>query len=101
MINGDPSISASHVLSVAFPPVRAETLLHALEGDGIIVGNGSACSAKKAKYSDVLTAMHARNDVMESTIRISLSHTNTMEEMDYTAQKIVEKVRMLRKFIRR
>lgn len=40
--------SAGHVLSVAFPPVRAETLLHALEGDGIYVGTGSACSSKKA-----------------------------------------------------
>ncbi|MFR5853655.1 MAG: aminotransferase class V-fold PLP-dependent enzyme [Lachnospiraceae bacterium] len=39
--------SAGHVLSVAFPPVRAETLLHALEGDGIYVGTGSACSVQK------------------------------------------------------
>ena len=39
--------SAGHVLSVAFPPVRAETLLHALEGDGIYVGTGSACSSQK------------------------------------------------------
>lgn len=30
VVNGDPSISAGHVLSIAFPPVRAETLLHAL-----------------------------------------------------------------------
>ena len=97
----DDPMSAGHILSVAFPPVRAETLLHALEMDGILVGTGSACSSKKGKHSAVLTAMHASPAVMEGAIRISLSPSNTMEEMQYTAEKIIEKVGMLRKFTRR
>lgn len=47
-LEADDPMSAGHILSVAFPPVRAETLLHALEADGICVGTGSACSSKKA-----------------------------------------------------
>ena len=97
----DDPMSAGHILNVAFPPVRAETLLHALEMDGICVGTGSACSSKKGKHSAVLTAMHTSTTVMEGAIRISLSPCNTMEEIHYTVDKIIEKVGMLRKFIRR
>lgn len=97
----DDPMSAGHILSVAFPPVRAETLLHALEADGIFVGTGSACSSKKGKHSSVLTAMQCSNAVMEGAIRISLCPENTMEEMLLTAEKIIEKVAMLRRFTRR
>ena len=93
--------SAGHVLSVAFPPVRAETLLHALEGDGIYVGTGSACSSKKGKHSAVLTAMKTPNAVMDGAIRISLCPENTEEEMRFTAEKIKEHVELLRRFARR
>ena len=43
----DDPMSAGHILNVAFPPVRAETLLHALEADGICVGTGSALLVQK------------------------------------------------------
>ena len=93
--------SAGHILSVAFPPVRAETLLHALEADGVYVGTGSACSSKKGKHSSVLKAMGCSNAVMDGAIRISLCPFNTEEEMRHTAEKIIEKVTMLRRFTRR
>ncbi|MBR2925714.1 MAG: cysteine desulfurase [Clostridia bacterium] len=93
--------SAAHILNVAFPPVRAETLLHALEMDGVIVGTGSACSSKKGKHSLVLTAMKQTPAVMESAIRISLCPENTQEEMQYTADTIIKKVQMLRRYVRR
>ncbi|MEG0271526.1 MAG: aminotransferase class V-fold PLP-dependent enzyme, partial [Clostridia bacterium] len=97
----DHAMSAGHVLSVAFPPVRAETLLHALEADGIYVGTGSACSSKKGKHSAVLTAMKQLPAIMEGAIRISLCPTLTMDEMLYTGEKIIEKVTLLQKFARR
>ncbi|MBE5801861.1 MAG: cysteine desulfurase [Clostridiales bacterium] len=93
--------SAGHILSVAFPPVRAETLLHALEMDGICVGTGSACSSKKGKHSLVLTAMKLSNAIMEGAIRISLCPENTEEEILYTAQRIIHHVEMLKRFVRR
>lgn len=97
----EDTMSAGHILNVAFPPVRAETLLHALEMDEVFVGTGSACSSKKGKHSAVLSAMHCSTAVMEGAIRISLSPCNTEEEIRYTAEKIIEKVGMLRKFTRR
>ncbi|MEG0862920.1 MAG: cysteine desulfurase family protein [Clostridia bacterium] len=97
----DHAMSAGHVLSVAFPPVRAETLLHALEAEGIYVGTGSACSSKKGKHSAVLTAMKQLPAIMEGAIRISLCPTLTTDEMLYTGEKIIEKVTLLQKFARR
>ena len=97
----DDPMSAGHILNAAFPPVRAETLLHALEMDGIWVGTGSACSSRKGKHSTVLSAMGCAASLMEGAIRISLSPANTEDEMRYTAEKIIEKVGMLRKFTRR
>lgn len=96
----DPS-SAGHILSVAFPPVRAETLLHALEGDGIYVGTGSACSSKKGKHSAVLTAMGLKNELMDGAIRISLCPENSEEEIRFAAEKIIAHVSVLRRFARR
>ena len=97
----DDPMSAGHILNVAFPPVRAETLLHALEEDGVYVGTGSACSSKKGKHSSVLTAMKCAPAVMEGAVRISLCPENTEDEIRFTAEKIIEKVTMLRRFTRR
>ena len=97
----DDPMSAGHILNVSFPPVRAETLLHALEADGICVGTGSACSSKKGRRSPVLTAMHLPPQVMDSAIRMSLCPFNTEEEMRYTAEKIIDRVGQLRRFTRR
>ena len=93
--------SAGHILSVAFPPVRAETLLHALDGDGICVGTGSACSSKKGRHSHVLTAMRASPAAMDGAIRISLCPDNTEDEMRRTAERIAAHVSMLKRFARR
>lgn len=103
MIGSPPKAtdSAGHILAIAFPPVRAETLLHALEEDGILIGTGSACSSKKAKRSAVLTAMKVPPEVMDSAVRISFSVNNTREEIAYASEKIIEKVSLLRRFKRR
>lgn len=97
----DDERSAGHILSVAFPPVRAETLLHALEGDKIYVGTGSACSSKKGKHSAVLTAMGLKNELMDGSIRISLCPENTEEEIRFAAERIIAHVNVLRRFARR
>ena len=93
--------SAGHILAIAFPPSRAETLVHALEAEGVLLGTGSACSSKKGKRSQVLTAMKTPPEIIDSTVRISFSVQNTPEEVAFAAEKIAEKVLVLGKFRRR
>ena len=103
-VNGpDPESpdAAPHILNVSLPPVRSETMLHALEGEGIYVGMGSACSSRKQKISAVLKAMHTPQVNAESALRFSLSPENTAEEMRVTAQAIQRQYEILSKYQRR
>lgn len=90
--------SAPHIASISFPGLRGEILLHALEERGIYVSTGSACSSGKKAGSHVLRAMGLREDVVEGTVRFSLSLGNTEEEIDYAvanAAAVVEELRAL------
>ena len=93
--------SAPHILYAAFPPVRAETMVHALEVAGVFVGTGSACSSHKQHRSETLTAMHIPPATMDSAIRLSFSVQNTPEEIRYAVQKMIEQYRLLARFTRR
>ncbi|MCR5754343.1 MAG: cysteine desulfurase [Acetatifactor sp.] len=93
--------SAPHVVSVSFPGVRSEVLLHTLEESGIYVSAGSACSAHKPQPSATLKAIGAGQEILDSTIRFSFSVYTTEEEIDYTLQVLYDKIPMLRRFTRR
>lgn len=103
-INGpapDGDHAAPHILNVSLPPVRSETMLHALEGTGIYVGMGSACSSHKQKVSAVLRAMNTPQRMAESALRFSLSPENTREEMEQVARACKQNYAVLSKFQRR
>lgn len=71
VLHGALGCVAPHILSVSFPGLRGEVLLHALEEKGIYVGTGSACSSHSHKPSAVLRAMQMPPSVAEGTLRIS------------------------------
>ena len=93
--------AADNILNLSFAPVRAETMLHALESDEIYVGNGSACSSRKSDISHVLKAMGVDNDEALCAIRFSLSPFNTAEQMDFAAERCQKHYDILKKFTRR
>lgn len=95
--------SAPHVLSVSFAGVRSEVLLHALEDKGIYVSAGSACASNHPETSGsaTLRAIGLEKELLNSTIRFSLSPFTTEEEINYTVQALEELVPMLRRYTRR
>ena len=102
VINGPaPEKSAPHILNISFPGVRGETMLHALEAEGVYASTGSACSSKKRKVSSVLTAMGIPVDRAESALRFSLSPHTTLEEIDCAAEVLRRVWPQLRRFQRR
>lgn len=104
VVNGpapDSDDAAPHILNVSLPPVRSETMLHALEAKEIYVGMGSACSSHKQKISPVLESMHVPRSVAESALRFSLCPENTQEEMERTAQAVGQCYALLAKYQRR
>ena len=60
--------------------IRSETMLHFLEEKGVFISSGSACA--KGKPSHVLTALKYDKRRADSTIRISFSKFNTVEQAD-------------------
>jgi cysteine desulfurase len=78
-VNGDLDKSLPGIVSITFPKTDSEGLLLLLDGEGIACSTGSACSAGVQRPSHVLLAMGLTED--ESTLRFSLSYTNTINEI--------------------
>ena len=93
--------SAPHILNVSFPPVRSQTMLFALEGCGVYVSAGSACSSHKQKTSRVLGAMGIGTQRADSALRFSLSPMTTPEEIDRAAACCAEQYAVLSRYVRR
>lgn len=92
---------APHIISISFPGVRSEVLLHALEEKGVYVSSGSACSSNHPAISGTLKAIGIDKNHWESTLRFSLSIFTTEEEVDFAIQCLKELVPVLRRFTRR
>ena len=103
-INGpeeNPSLCAPHILNVALMPVRSQTMLFALEGDGVYVSAGSACASRKQKISPVLKAMGVSTEQADCSLRFSLCPFTTDEEIDYAIERTVKHWETLKKYTRR
>ena len=92
-----PNECAPHILNVSFKGVRSEVVLHSLENENIYVSSGSACSSHKKEPSYVLTAIGIPRDLIDGSIRFSLSEMNTQEDIDATIEALKSLIPALRK----
>lgn len=93
--------TAPHIMNVSFRGVRSEVFLHALEDRGIYVSAGSACSSHHPTPSVTLTAIGLPKELMDSTLRISMSDRTTKEEIAYTVEQMKQLLPVLRRYTRR
>ena len=104
VINGpaiDSPESAPHILNVSLQPVRSQTMLFALEGDGVYVSAGSACASHKQRISPVLSAMGIPAARADCALRFSLCPDTTAEEIDWAISCIQKHYAILSKYVRR
>ncbi len=100
-INGPESDQgAPHIVSVSIKGLAAETVLNMLSSKNIYVSAGSACTSNNPHVSDTLKAIGLEKDLLESTIRISMSFMTTKEEIDYFLDTLCSQVDTMRKFYR-
>lgn len=88
---------APHIINFSIHGFKAEVFVHALEEKGIYVSTTSACSSKTKKASSTLLAMGIPEEEALSSIRVSLSYENTMEEATQFIESVNEAVTRLRK----
>lgn len=92
--------AAPHIVSASFAGIRAEVLLHALEERGIYVSAGSACASNHPAISGTLQAIGVKKELLDATVRFSLSVESTREEADYVLEQLGELLPQLRRFWR-
>ncbi len=95
-LNGHPEYRLPNTLNLSFEYVEAESLLIALDLNGIAVSSGSACASGSTEPSHVLLAMGIPPEACQSAIRFSLGRGNTEEDVDYTLSVIPDIVNRLR-----
>ncbi|HEX7240034.1 MAG TPA: cysteine desulfurase family protein [Longimicrobiaceae bacterium] len=86
------------VLSACIPGVDAGTLIPALDLEGIAASGGSACSSGSSEPSYVLTAMGLPPQVASPSVRFSVGHETTEEEIDRVIAVVPGLVERLRSF---
>ena len=79
--------------NISFDGVEAESLLIALDLEGIAVSTGSACSSGTLEPSHVLRAMGCPRTARRTRIRFSLGAGNTDAEVDYLLEKLPRRSR--------
>ena len=98
VVNGDRAHRIPNTANVSFDRVEAESLLIALDLEGIAVSTGSACSSGTLDPSHVLRAMGFSPHRTQNSIRFSLGTENTADEIDRIVgalPRVVEKLRRL------
>jgi cysteine desulfurase len=91
---------APHIVSLSIKGLAAETVLNMLSSKEIYVSAGSACTSNNPHVSDTLKAIGLDRNLLESTIRISMSVMTTKEEIDYLLDTLCLQVEKMSKFYR-
>ena len=97
-VNGAREPRVPNTSNISFDRIEAESLLIALDLEGVAVSTGSACSSGTLEPSHVLKAMNLSSHRAQNSIRFSLGAANTEEEIDRVIAmlpKIVTKLRSL------
>lgn len=96
-INGLLPFYPGKVLSITFKNVDAETLVLLMDSKGVCISAGSACTSHESKPSHVLKSIGLSDTEARSTIRISFSEFNTIDEVKQAANLLADNVISLQK----
>ena len=97
-INGDKESRLPGNFSMCFEGVEGESLLLMLDMNGVSASSGSACTSGSLDPSHVLLAIGLKHEVAHGSLRLSLSETNTEEDVDYILEVlpgIVDRLRAM------
>jgi cysteine desulfurase len=90
IINGTNTFYNILNVLLPFAPEKTALILFNLDMKGIAVSRGSACQSGSIKPSHVLAEMLNEAELKKPSLRISFSHYNTKEEIDYLVSALKE-----------
>ena len=95
-INGGPVPRVPNTSNLSFRGIDGESIVVALDMEGICISTGSACSTGDPEPSHVLTAMGRSAREAQGSIRLSLGKGTTEEDIDLTVRTLVGIIERLR-----
>lgn len=95
-LNGSATQCIPSVINLEFEGIEGESILMHLDIAGISVSTGSACASGSLEPSHVIKALGRPDEVAHSSIRFSIGHNTTMEELDYVIENLTSIVKKLR-----
>ncbi len=95
-LNGDPARRTPNTTNIHFDYIEGEPLVIALDLKGVAVSTGAACSSGAVEPSHVLTAIGLPPERARASLRFSLGHASTREDVDYVAEVLPAVVEHLR-----
>ena len=96
-VNGSRRSRTPNTTNIQFDAIDGEAMVIALDLRGFAVSTGSACSSGAITPSHVLTAIGLSADRARSSIRFSLGHSNTVEQVDELVEALEASVAHLRR----
>lgn len=96
-LNGHRTKRLPNNVNFSFQFIEGESLLIMLDMNNICASSGSACTSGSLDPSHVLLSIGLPHEIAHGSLRLTLNEDNTMEELDYTIDKIKETVDKLRK----
>ena len=90
VLNGDTHRRLANTLNISLPALDSETMLMALDLEGVCASSGSACMVGSVVASHVLLAMGLPLALARSAIRFSIGKSTTEEEISATAGIVSE-----------
>ena len=97
VLNGDAVNRLPGNVSFCFEGIEGEALLLLLDAKGVCASSGSACTSGSLDPSHVLLAIGRPHEIAHGSLRLSLCHENTDEEMDHILTAVPQVVEYLRK----
>ena len=95
-VNGDVANRLPNTTNISFEYIEGESILMLLDQFGICASSGSACTTGSLEPSHVLRAMGLPYTAAHGAIRFSFSRYNTMEEVQFTLEKLPPIIARLR-----
>lgn len=96
-LNGHKTKRLPNNVNISFLDVEGESILLYLDQKGVEISTGSACSSQKLEVSHVLDAIGLIHDAAHGSIRFTLGHRTTKEDLDYTVMVLKEIIENLRR----
>lgn len=96
-VNGAGAPRAPNTANLTFPFIEGESMVIALDLNGIACSTGAACSSGALEPSHVLLALGLAPEDARATLRLSLGHQTTADEIDFALETIPPVIERLRR----